>query len=238
MIWGLFKFTLAVCTISNDWYFFSSTKASLVEPTTSKNLLGYPGENQRTSNNTTSDEKSKKLGYNGENPTPGDVTPSKNIKSEVKSKKLGFNGENPTPGDVTPSKNITSEAKSKKLGFNGENPTPGDVVLSKNTTSDAKSRLPGDLGENSRTKQINITTSTPDANNAIAEVVNATTDGNTATADADAALVDAMSAEFILLYNATDAFNIKDLSASEMAKVIFFLITGKIITIKHLNLKP
>ena len=201
MIWGLFKFTLAVCTISNDWYFFSSTKASLVEPTTSKNLLGYPGENQRTSNNTTSDEKSKKLGYNGENPTPGDVTPSK----------------------IT-----TSEAKSKKLGFNGENPTPGDVVLSKNTTSDAKSRLPGDLGENSRTKQINITTSTPDANNAIAEVVNATTDGNTATADADAALVDAMSAEFILLYNATDAFNIKDLSASEMAKVIFFELQEKL----------
>ena len=201
MIWGLFKFTLAVCTISNDWYFFSSTKASLVEPTTSKNLLGYPGENQKTSNNTTSDEKSKKLGYNGENPTPGDVTPSKNIKSEV---------------------------KSKKLGFNGENPTPGDVVLSKNTTSDAKSRLPGDLGENSTTKQINITTSTPDANNAIAEVVNATTDGNTATADADAALVDAMSAEFILLYNATDAFNIKDLSASEMAKVIFFELQEKL----------
>ena len=197
MIWGLFKFTLAVCTISNDWYFFSSTKASLVEPTTSKNLLGYPGENPKTSNNTTSDAKSKKLGYNGENPTPGGVTPSKNI---------------------------TSEAKSKKLGFNGENPTPGDVTPSKNTTSEAKLRLPGDLGENSTTdaKQINITTSTPDANNAIAEVVNATTDGNTATADADAALVDAMSAEFILLYNATDAFNIKDLSASEMAKVNFF----------------
>ncbi|XP_023324002.1 uncharacterized protein LOC111698017 isoform X2 [Eurytemora carolleeae] len=197
-----------------------STKASLVEPTTSKNLLGYPGENPKTSNNTTSDAKSKKLGYNGENPTPGDVTPSKNTTSEAKSKKLGFNGENPTPRDVVLSKNTTSDAKSKKPGYIGENPTPEDVTSSKNTTSDAKSRLPGDLGENSTTdaKQINITTSTPDANNAIAEAGNATIDGNTATADADAALVDAMSAEFILLYNATDAFNIKDLSASEMAK--------------------
>ena len=129
----------------------------------------------------------------------------------------GYSGENPKSYN-----NTSSDAKSRKLGYTGENPTPGDAASSKNTTSDAKSRLLGVTGENptTDTKQTNITTSaTIDANNATAEVGTATVDATNATADADAALVDAMSAEFILLYNATNAFNIKDLSATQMAKV-------------------
>jgi len=105
---------------------------------------------------------------------------------------LGHEAENTTVNDDT-------EVKHKKLlGHKGENPTPYDTVENEDKN---KIKL-GHMGENP----------TPyDDNNNV-------TKNNDINDTKDDALIDAIAANFTLLYTATEAFNVDNLTASEMAR--------------------
>ena len=109
----------------------------------------------------------------------------------------------------TPTQTNSNSTNLTKLGYPGENPTPTDPKFTgiSSPLPRSPSGITSQLGNLDSTKLIGYKGENP------------MEPGFNDLDSTDSAMVYAMSVQFLHLYNATSAFNIKDLSPTEMAKV-------------------